>query len=299
MPESAPLPCRTSNSKLIEKKGIEMTLSRTFFLFCFSLLVGCSPIHAAPHKDGRIVVIFQSPTTCSDCASSLGEQMKKKGFEVKYVGPGESTQSVLKNATMYMVPGGEDCEASHHCWTASDRDNIKRYVQNGGIYFGVCLGAYWAGDWPGVLANFEPLHISGAHVLEFTRDKKEKESRLEQVIWNGKKIWTYFQDGPAFLVDRDKSEPTTQTKVIATYVNPVFVDENKKPTVAAFITHYGKGVVGVSGVHLEGPIDWHLEPTVKQKLDELKISPAEFTRSTNFILSQFIDQILATRQSMK
>jgi glutamine amidotransferase-like uncharacterized protein len=54
----------------------------------------------------------------------------------------------------------------------------------------------------------------------------------------------YFQDGPAFLLDRG----ATDVIVLATYTNG---------KIAALVAPYGKGKVGVSGPHPEATAAWY------------------------------------------
>ena len=139
-----------------------------------------------------------------------------------------------------MAPGGEDVDHLNQGWTAEDRQAIRDYVYNGGRYYGVCLGGYWAGDWPGSQPGFQSLGIIPAHVIAYS---KTPEARIEKINWLGKTRYAYFQDGPAFFLSDASS-----VHVFATYENG---------SVATFISKYGKGKVGISGVHFEAPRDWY------------------------------------------
>jgi glutamine amidotransferase-like uncharacterized protein len=118
---------------------------------------------------------------------------------------------------------------------------IRDYVRNGGRYLGFCLGAYWAGDWPGVVPGFRSLGMLPAHVLAHS---KTIEDRVEKIYWQGAPRYAYFQDGPSFLLSRPGD-----VQLFATYAN-----DN---TAAVFISRFGGGKVAVSGVHLEAPPSWY------------------------------------------
>ncbi len=210
-----------------------MKLSTLFILLCLL----CTQAFA---DTKNLAVIFNGPTICGGCESSLGKIMRKRGFEVKYVHPGETTPKLLAKAAIYLVPGGEDVDNLAQGWTAQDRDAIRNYVANGGIYYGVCLGGYWAGDWKGTQPGFESLGIIPAHVVAYS---KTLECRIEKITFLGQTRYAFFQDGPAFILN----DPSA-AQVFATYENGM---------VAAFISKYGKGKVGISGVHFEALPYWY------------------------------------------
>ena len=199
-----------------------------------------SPSFAADFRP--LAVIFNGPTICDGCETALADVMKKRGFQIKYVQPGESTSELLSHAAIYMVPGGEDVTLLKQGWTADDRQAIKNYINEGGLYYGVCLGGYWAGDWKGTIQGFESLGIIPAHVIAYSHTI---EARVEKISWNGITRYAFFQDGPAFIL----ADPS-RVHVFATYADG---------SVATFISKYGKGKVAISGVHFEATPEWYQE----------------------------------------
>ena len=206
-------------------------------LFLFSFISSAQAFTGATRN---LAVIFNGPTICGGCETALGKLMRNRGLDVKYVHPGESTPALLSHAAIYMVPGGEDVDNLDQGWTRDDRQAVRDYVKNGGLYYGVCLGGYWAGDWPGTQPGFESLGIIPAHVIAYS---KTTEARVEKINWNGQTRYAYFQDGPAFIF----SDPSA-ARIFATY---------EDGSVATFISKFGNGRVAISGVHFEAPKDWY------------------------------------------
>ena len=208
------------------------------FIILFLSFFGATTSFAEHPKN--LAVIFNGPTICKGCETALGKVMRKRGLQVKYVHPGESKPELLSRAAIYMVPGGEDVDHLDQGWTPEDRQAIRDYFKNGGLYYGVCLGGYWAGDWPGTQKGFESLGIISAHVIAYS---KTTESRVEKINWLGQTRYAYFQDGPAFIF----SDPSP-AQIFATY---------EDGSVATFISTYGQGRVAISGVHFEAPEYWY------------------------------------------
>lgn len=129
---------------------------------------------------------------------------------------------------------------------------MQEFVQNGGRYMGFCLGAYLAGPQSGL-----GLLPKGAKVdSECTRRGAQVNSTDDTVIqvdWrfstgdkNGetdKNRWLYFQEGAAV-----QGLKSSSPNVIARY--------SSNQDVAASVTPFGNGWVGLCGPHPEATQDW-------------------------------------------
>ena len=74
---------------------------------------------------------------------------------------------------------------------------------------------------------------------------ESEDDTLVQVCWRGRQRTLYFQDGPYFWV-----RPDANVTVVATYPNG---------TIAALVTGFGAGRVGVVGPHPEATSDWYAD----------------------------------------
>jgi glutamine amidotransferase-like uncharacterized protein len=193
-------------------------------------------------------VIFKGPSICDGCETPFVTMLQNKGYDVHLVMPGESTPELLKNAAVYIVPGGDDITTMAQGWTALDRQAIRDYVKNGGRYYGACLGGYWAGKagtWINTIPGFEALELIPATVVEAS--VFDTRPQIVNIHWEGKPRKAYFQDGPSFVI----TDPSRVLKIYATY------DFNGQ--VSTFLSKYGAGKVGISGVHIEATPDWYQE----------------------------------------
>jgi hypothetical protein len=69
-----------------------------------------------------------------------------------------------------------------------------------------------------------------------------EDNAVVEVTWRGRRRTLFFQDGPLFELDAGAS-----ATVLATYPNK---------TIAALVTKFGSGRVGVVGPHPEATADW-------------------------------------------
>ena len=121
------------------------------------------------------------------------------------------------------------------------RDNgntIRGYIQNGGRYLGICMGAYWADR-----HYFNILHgtTSEQYIRRPETCTRRYYSKAIECNWNGTNDRFFFYDGPAFI----GNESTFET--IARYTNG---------DPAAII----QGRIGLVGPHLESQEFWYDKP---------------------------------------
>jgi glutamine amidotransferase-like uncharacterized protein len=162
-------------------------------------------------------------------------------LRVDFIGPGEHrplSAGSLAEATLYAQPGGADLEEAYR-YLRPDRETIRRFVADGGRYLGFCLGGYLAGATPG----FDLLPgDSDQYIGTFRATVATDQDTIVEVSWRGHRRHLYFQDGPLFRFDAE-----ADVDILATYPNRA---------VAAAVTSFGRGRVGVVGPHPEADADW-------------------------------------------
>jgi glutamine amidotransferase-like uncharacterized protein len=181
---------------------------------------------------------------CADAVARLLEASPWH-FTVDFAGPRGTrplSADVLRGAALYAQPGGGTLGKAYRR-LRSRREDVRAYVSSGGRYLGVCLGGYLAGATPGfdLLPGDTDRYIdlSGATV---TGDGEA----VVPVLWRGRRREMYFQDGPHFVLDQG-GDGDDGTEVLARYTNGA---------VAALVTPFGRGRVGVTGPHPEATADW-------------------------------------------
>lgn len=208
--------------------------------------------------DKPLAVIYKWPAALDTCTEAMEQALKKK-YEIIICGPNEkySIKEALElSPVVYLQPGGGDEMKTAWDDVGKFAKDIREYVSKGGNYVGICMGAFLAGvfDLSGNNSGgFNLLTESGSYSdsyieTEGAEIKTEKEAALD-ITWNGKVHKIFFQNGPYF------SEPTnSNTKIIAKY---------KNGEIAALITNYKSGKIGVIGPHPEASDDWVCQWKIK------------------------------------
>jgi glutamine amidotransferase-like uncharacterized protein len=192
-----------------------------------------------------LALVYRGPASSPGCPEAVARLLESSrwGFDIRYVGRGDDMPlaAALAGATVYAQPGGGTLEHGYH-HLRRHRGAIRQFVRSGGRYLGFCLGGYLAGATPGLglLPGDTDQYIASPVA---TVDSEE--TALVEVFWRGRQRTLFFQDGPYFWLN-----PDTGATIVATYPNG---------TVAALVTEFGSGRVGVVGPHPEATEDWYTD----------------------------------------
>ena len=196
---------------------------------------------------------------CFDTSSlvlSLKNYFPNKSIETINSSEIISGKGLDSSVLALFIPGGKaDCYFEK--LGEIGNSNIRNYVINGGIYFGICAGAYYACK----NVEFEPdipeSKISAKYKLDlingtafgslykdFGIDPCAHRPESSAIIKIKNKFSTYsalYHGGPFF-------ETKDSCQILGYYIKNI-----KKP--AIIMKKYGKGKVFVSGVHFEYNVD--------------------------------------------
>jgi glutamine amidotransferase-like uncharacterized protein len=199
-------------------------------------------------------LVYRGPAACDGCPEAVAHLLKtsSSNFDVTYVGPEDTniTAEVLKSADIFAQPGGGGVSKT---WPHMKpyRSLIRDFVDEGGVYLGFCLGAYFAGS-PG----YQLLPKGDNTNEECTQpgaEVKDLKNTIIQVDWHfstgakdgtTEKRWIFFQDGAVMEVGKNM----TGVEVLGNYA--------RNQDVAATLNPFGKGVVACTGPHPEATEDW-------------------------------------------
>ena len=106
-------------------------------------------------------------------------------------------------------PGGLGNASSFEYLTAEHQTRIKQYLEQGGKYLGICMGAYWAGsEYFNILDNVDAVQ----YITRPGTDTRRPHAKALPVTWNGESHKMFFYDGCA-LIGNGKYQ------TVATYTN--------------------------------------------------------------------------------
>ncbi len=111
---------------------------------------------------------------------------------------------------MIAIPGGLGDSESYSYLMKTNAKRIKSFVDNGGKYLGICMGAYWADKhYLGILDNVRAVQ----YIKRPNTDTRRPHAKNLSIEWDSKHYNMFFYDGCALVGD------TTKFETVATYMN--------------------------------------------------------------------------------
>ena len=191
------------------------------------------------HDDKIISVFHHHPFCSSDSAIGVCRALQEE-FTVEIFGI-EDLDDALERSSMIVFPGGIGDSDEWHKLFAKDKEKVKAWVERGGKYLGICMGAYWADH------NYFDL-LKDLSCVQSIKQPETQTTRsygtVVDVMWMGEDTQMYFYDGCAI-------RGSGQCEVFAKYKSnhdwAAVVQDN----------------VGVIGPHPESTKDWFTYKTHK------------------------------------
>ena len=143
--------------------------------------------------------------------------------------------------------------------------DIRAYMQRGGKYLGICMGAYWADAY-----YFD--FLQGTRAVQYIKrpkaDIRASYGTTAPVLWRKSPERMYFYDGPTFVGGRFET--------VATYANgdPMAIVQNN---------------LGLVGCHLESQAHWYTKKVMQSQWHQNAHHP---------LLWQFVAEHLLQRRQM-
>ena len=159
----------------------------------------------------RTVAIFVHDPVCEvECALAMEAALENR-FKVQLFGIEDLTDDYLSQVDILAVPGGiGDADEYDVIFNDTHIDTVRSFINGGGKYLGVCMGAYWAGsNYFDLLWEVEPVQ----YITRFGSEITTEGPTTALVVWNGIHEDMYFYDGCSFI------GRTQDCDVVASYKN--------------------------------------------------------------------------------
>jgi glutamine amidotransferase-like uncharacterized protein len=186
-----------------------------------------------------LALFMRHPECSTDCAyamvHALSSEYQIRIFEEKEL----DDDNFFEHLDVIAFPGGIGNSDSYpNFFTRTRANRIARFLECGGHYLGICMGAYWAGSrYFDILDDVNPVQ----YIKQLNADVKRSYGTVASVTWKDQKEEMYFYDGCALIGDE------TKFKTIARYSNgdPMAIIQ---------------GRIGIIGCHPEAPLYWYEKP---------------------------------------
>ena len=186
----------------------------------------------------RTIALFVQHPRCS--VQSVNGVMKALGqnYNYKVFTKHEVEDDYFDAVDCVCFPGGVGDSDTYDVLFKHHEHSIRRYVQNGGRFLGICMGAYWGGrHYLNLMDGCEPEQ----YIKRPNTCTRRYYSKAVECNWNGTTDRFFFYDGPAFVGDE------TNYEVVARYTNG--------DPAAIF-----QGRIALIGPHLEAEEYWYDKP---------------------------------------
>ena len=192
------------------------------------------------------------PLSYDGCCSYFGKF--KNRVMVYSVSNREISEGFLhERCDIFMLAGGRD---RFYARDLAGRANamIQRFVRTGGLYIGICAGAYYAGkrvvfDQGGPLEvieerelGFYPDEVCGPYYTPYFYDERQGARIADIKGYDSKEITCYYNGGPSFL----RASLLPNVTCVARYNN-----KGMRSDWAVVAVKVEKGFAFLSGVHFE------------------------------------------------
>ena len=175
----------------------------------------------------------------------------------------ELERDFFDNVDMICIPGGFGDASSFDYLIRNNKDRIKEFVDNGGAYLGICMGAYWAGQhYLDMLEGVDAVQ----YITRPRTDTRRPHAKNIKINWNGSSTEMFFYDGCALVGNG-------QYTTVATYANgdAMAIIQNR---------------IGLIGCHPESEKNWY---------DSYSWMQGKYHQGSHYaLLLKFVDSIIAT-----
>jgi glutamine amidotransferase-like uncharacterized protein len=183
----------------------------------------------------KIVLFNHHPECSNQCCAGMITALSAY-YSITTFSEQDLTPELLDDASIIAFPGGiGDADTYYNFFQRRKANLVADFIDRGGHYLGICMGAYWAGS-----HYFDIL--DGVDAVQYIKrpraDVRRSYSTVTTVQWNNMSEDMFFYDGCSLVGDE------TKFTTVARY-------SNNDPM--AII----QGRVGIIGCHPESMPTWY------------------------------------------
>ena len=181
------------------------------------------------------IALFLYDPKCSVQSGNGVLKALRDSYNFKIFSKNELEDNFFDDVDMVAVPGGIGDSETFHSLMKNNGSRIKDFVDGGGRYLGICMGAYWAGrHYLDILKDVDAVQ----YLKRPGTDTRRPHAKNISVKWQGSITNMFWYDGCALVGDQSKFE------TVARYANgdPMSIIQ---------------GRIGLIGAHPESEEFWY------------------------------------------
>lgn len=156
------------------------------------------------------IALFIHDPRCSVQSGNGIMQALGNNYNFKLFSRNQVEDVFFNNVDMIAVPGGFGDADSYDTLFKYNADAVRGFVQQGGRYLGICMGAYWAGPhYLDILDSVDAVQ----YLKQPGTDTRRPHAKCMPVVWRGENDHMFWYDGCALIGDNSKFE------TVAAYAN--------------------------------------------------------------------------------
>lgn len=149
----------------------------------------------------RTIALFLHQPKCSVQSGNGIIKALSPHYRFKIFTKHELEDDFFDDVDMVAVPGGIGDSDTFRYLMKNNGPRIKDFVQSGGKYLGICMGAYWAErDYLNILEDVRAVQ----YITRPNTDTRRPHAKNIPINWMGNDMKMYFYDGCAFVGDESK-----------------------------------------------------------------------------------------------
>jgi hypothetical protein len=160
-------------------------------------------------KKPRIALFLHQPKCSIQSGNGIIRALSSH-YDFKIFTKHELEQGFFDDVDIVAFPGGFGDSESFHSLFRTNGDLVRDFVQRGGRYLGICMGAYWAGShYFDILDRVDAVQ----YLSRPDTDTRRPHAKNISVTWNSVPDNMFWYDGCALVGDKNKFD------TVATYAN--------------------------------------------------------------------------------
>jgi glutamine amidotransferase-like uncharacterized protein len=155
------------------------------------------------------IALFVADPYCSVQSANGIITALGNNYTFKLFSKNEVEDRFFNGVDIVAVPGGFGDASSFNQAFKHNGARVQQFVQHGGKYLGICMGAYWAGKhYLNMLDNVDAVQ----YITQPNTDTRRPHAKDIKINWNGHNTTMFFYDGCALVGNG-------QYDTLATYAN--------------------------------------------------------------------------------